>query len=338
MKKSQSNAYIKRTENLVNPDEVSIISLFGSMLGKAPVWLQKPVLEGSSKKNPHMGFVVDPYAFFLCHEITDIERAQSLIPENFKVVPTRIFADCEPRPYVIFGAFNLHTSAFWGSRVEMYIIAEDQNTGLLSWVITDYDTNTLSFDPGQGFVAGTTKSSTVTTTHRGTVLVDMQARESGRRIAAEADLASAVMTPLDQRLWLEGNTSVAYGNELDDGRNTPFGLVFDPGEMKQALRIPLEETEVEELSWHQGLFAPQPSVVACFPYAQHFITSSVPTQTNIKTAEQLVEAVETINAGPPSKGFSSIKIQRGVMGGIAVSTVITWSLVFWVLFHLQQAH
>jgi len=336
--KHESNAYIKRTENLVNPDEVSIISLFGSMLGKAPVWLQKPILEGSSKKNPHMGFVVDPYAFFLCHEITNIELAQSLIPANFKIVPARIFADCEPRPYVIFGAFNLHTSAFSGSRVEMYIIAEDQDTGLLSWVITDYDTNTLSFDPGQGFVSGTTKTSTVTTTHRGTVLVDMQARESGRRIAAEADLADAVMTPLDQRLWLEGNTSVAYGNELDDGRNTPFGLLFDPDEMKQALRIPLEATEVEELSWHKGLFAAEPSVVACFPYAQHFITSSVPTETNIKTAEQLEAAVVALNAGPPSKGFSSSKIRLGVVAGVATSTVITWSLIFWVLVHLQQAH
>ena len=188
MKDDDRNAYIKRTETMVRPDEVAIISMFGSLLGKAPVAAQQKVMQSSAKANPHMGFVVEPYGLFLCHEIADLEQAQALIPSRFRIVPTRIFEDDEPRPYVIFGAFTVHTSAMWGSRVEMYVIAEDQQTGLLSWVIVDYDTNTLSFDPGQGFVDPTADRSVVTTTHRGTVLVDMEAtarRSEERRVGKE---------------------------------------------------------------------------------------------------------------------------------------------------------
>jgi hypothetical protein len=304
----------------------------------APVAAQKKLLESTSKSNPHMGFVVEPYGLFTCHEILDLERAQALIPPRLRIVPTRIFEDDEPRPYILFGAFTLHTSAFWGSRIEMYVIAEDQETGLLSWVIVDYDTNTLSFDPGQGFVAPTARSSVVTTTHRGTVLVDMEAAEPARRFAVEADLRQGVETSLDQALWLEGNLSIAYGGDLDDGRGTSFGLLFEPEEMTQALRIPLAAVQVTELSWHPGLFAPQPSVVACFPYAQHFITSQVPTGANIKTAEQLREAVEAFNALPPSKGFSSSAIKRSILLGAAISLLTTTSLLLWLILHFALKH
>lgn len=336
MNGEEKTAYTKRTENMVRPEEVGIISTFGSMLGAAPVGLQKAIMERSMKANPHMGFVVEPYAFFLCHEITDLEAAQKLVPAHHKIIPTRIFADDEPRPYVIFGAFTVHTSAFWGSRIEMYVITENTETGLLSWVIADYDTNTLSFDPGQGFVDGNALNSVVTTTWRGTVLVDMESPT--RRIAAEADLGAGIATPLDQRLWLEGNLSVAYGGELDDGRSASFGLVFEPGEMVQALRIPKDAVRLDEITWHPGLFAPEPAQVVCFPYAQHFITSGIPTDTGVRTEEQLLEAVATINGLPPSKGFSSKAIRRSMYVSGAVSFLVTNTLLIWLVLHYVLKH
>ena len=54
------------------------------------------------------------------------------------------------------------------------------------------------------------------------------------------------MESLDQQLWVEGNLSVDYGGDLGDGESEPFGLIFDPGEMENALRIPLEQVILEE--------------------------------------------------------------------------------------------
>ncbi len=93
-----------------------------------------------------MGFVVEPYSSFLCYEIADIDKAKSLLPDGFKLIKTKVFENDEPKYYCIFGCFRAHTSAFWGARTEFYIIAEDQKTGLLSWIIVDYDTDTISYD------------------------------------------------------------------------------------------------------------------------------------------------------------------------------------------------
>ena len=40
---------------------------------------------------------MQPYAFFLCHEIVDLEKAQALIPDHFRIVPTRVFEGDEPK-------------------------------------------------------------------------------------------------------------------------------------------------------------------------------------------------------------------------------------------------
>jgi hypothetical protein len=38
-----------------------------------------------------------------------------------------------------------------------------------------------------------------------------------------------------------------------------------------------------------------PFEAACFPYAQHFVTTSVPTATTMRTAEDLEQAVSELN-------------------------------------------
>ena len=35
---------------------------------------------------------------------------------------------------------------FWGCRVELYLVAENTRTGMLTWVICDYESNTINYD------------------------------------------------------------------------------------------------------------------------------------------------------------------------------------------------
>ena len=332
-------SYVKRTEGLIQPPEVALITIFGGVLGLLPVPMQKKIMDASTEKNPYMGFVVEPYALFLAHEITDIERAQAMIPDDYRIVPARMFADEEPKPLLIFGGFSVHTSAFWGNRVEMYIIAEHIPSGLLSWLIVDYDSNTLSFDPGKGFANANTRSSVITTSHRGEVLMDFKSAVDARRIAVNASVREGVETPLDQPLWVDGNLSIGYGGELSDAQGAePFGLLFDPGEMERALRIAPEHVHIEEMSWHEGLFAPEPVSVGCFPYAQHFITSQVPAASKVRTAEHLHSFVKEFIKGPAPVGFSSSAIKKSMLVGWLISTTVTFSLLGGVIFDAVARH
>ena len=67
-----------------------------------------------------------------------------------------------------------------------------------------------------------------------TVAMRVQGMQSGNGLSLVADMTSAVRTPLDQRVWVEGNLSVDYGSDLQQSTK-PFGLIFDPGEMAEAL-------------------------------------------------------------------------------------------------------
>jgi len=76
---------------------------------------------------------------FLAHEIRDELVASRLLPPGYRLVPSAMFADDEPRRCAILGAFKVHASVFWGAQVELYLIAEDLWTGTLAWVICDYE-------------------------------------------------------------------------------------------------------------------------------------------------------------------------------------------------------
>ena len=282
--------YIKTTEQMVTPEKVAAVNQFSGFLSKLPVKWQKTIASKSSKKNPYMGFIVEPYSFFLSYEITDMEAANVLLPADYKIVPSSMFSGTEPRPCVILGAFNIHTSVFWGSRVELYLIAENTKTGLLSWIIIDYETNTNSFDPGQGFIGSTTSKSVVTTSYKGDVIVDVEGAKSNHKIALTAHIKDGKQAPLDQRLWVEGNLSVDYGGELKAEESEPFGLVFDPDEMISALKIPLESVELDFNTICGNITGTQPFEAGCFPFAQHFVTTSMPAGIGLKNADDLEKA------------------------------------------------
>jgi hypothetical protein len=71
--------------------------------------------------------------------------------------------------------------------------------------------------------------------------------------------------------------------------------VFDPKEMARALKLPLDNISLCTNTFGAETLDPMPFEVACFPYAQHFVTTSVPTATSMRTAKDLERAVTEIN-------------------------------------------
>lgn len=285
--------YITATEKMVVPEKVAITTQGSAFLRKLPLRLQHYIAERGARSNPYMSFIVEPYATFLAFEITDTEAAERLLPPGYSLFPSAMFTDTPKRPCAIVSAFNIHTNVFWGNRVEFYLIAENCKTGLLSWIIEEYESNTHSYEPSRGFVAPSTRPSVVTTSYAGEVIVDIASAQCGNSLRLVADLNRGVSTELDQRLWVEGNLSVDYGGKLQQCTK-PFSLIFDPKEMERALRIPLEDISLCTNTFGAGMLDPVPFEAACFPYAQHFVTTSTPTATTMRTAADLEDAVTSL--------------------------------------------
>lgn len=294
MEPSELRRYIKATERTVVPATVATRVQGIGLLRKLPRWLQKAIIDRGSRTDPYMSFIVEPYAVFLAFEIVDLEAARRLLPPGYELRPSAMFSDTEPRLCAIVSAFNLHTNVFWGSRVEFYLVAENRETGLLSWVIEEYESNAHSYDPSRGFTLPSTSHSVVTTSYRGEVIVDVAGRDSGNGLVLTADMTRAELAGLDQRLWVEGNLSVDYGGELQQSTK-PFSLVFDPGEMARALKLPLEDVSLCTNTFGGHFLDPRPFEVAVFPYAQHFVTTSFPRGTSLRTAEDLERTVRGLS-------------------------------------------
>jgi hypothetical protein len=295
MNKTELVTYIKNTEKMVSPGEVGTLFQRAEMLRKLPVKLQRAIINKGASKNPYIGFIVEPYSFFLAYEITNANAANKSLPADYELMPCAMFEGSEPRFCAILAAFNVHTTVFWGSRVEFYIIARNKKTGLMSWIIADYESNTISYDPGSGFLGPSTQRSIVTTSYAGDVIIDVAGENTTNRIALVANIMNGKPSPLHQRLWVEGNLSVDYGGYLEGQDSKPFGLIFDPREMEHALNIPLDAVNIEHNSFGESMLAPQPFEAACFPFAQHFITTSVPVLTHLKNEDDLEHAVKSFN-------------------------------------------
>jgi hypothetical protein len=295
MIKSELIRFIKNTEKMVLPGTVGGLYQRAEMLSKLPIKLQKYIINKFSANDPFIGFIVEPYSFFLSYEITNMDAAKKFLPPDYELIPCTIFDDTTPRFCAIIGVFNVHTSVFWGSRIELYVIAQHKKTGMLSWIIADYESNTISYDPGTGFSGASTAHSVVTTSYEGEIIIDMMGKNSTNHIALIGKIKSGVQTPLNQRLWVEGNLSVDYGGELEEEDSTPFGLIFDPKEMAHALKLPLAEVRIEQNSFGENMLASQPFEACCFPYAQHFLTTSFPVGSSIKNEQDLEAAVKKFN-------------------------------------------
>ncbi len=323
----KQNNFIKNIEKLVDPIEVGSLHFIQYFNGLLPKFIQKKLVESSSKKTPYMGFVVEPYSYFLCYEIKNIEKAKELLPDNFELIKTKIFEDDEPKYYSIFGCINTHTSAFWGLRVEFYIIAKNKNTNLLSWLIIDYDTNTISYDKKKGLCKPNSSKSIITTNYDGTLFVDVASDK--RKLVFDSDIKKGVMTKLDERLWLEGNLSIGYGKNISK-KGEVFSLKFDSQEVEKALNIPANSINIESNTWYPGLFEDKPSRLVCFPYAQHYISDSPGFSSNLKNKKELETAINKIDFSK-IKVFSTKSIKIMFILGMLLSFTITTILIILLL-------
>lgn len=323
MKKFEFTKGVEKLIDPINVGTIHFIQFFNSLLPKK---VQRSIIESSSKKTSYMGFVVEPYSYFLCYEIKDIERAKALLPDNFELVKTRIFTDDEPKYYCIFGCINAHTSAFWGLRVEFYIIAEDKKTGLLSWIIIDYDTNTITYDKKNGLSSPNSSNSLITTNYDGILIVDVERTDGSRELIFNSDVKNGKMTSLDERLWLEGNLSIGYGRNISENDADIFSLKFDSSEVEKALKIPIDSLDMEINSWFPGLFNDKPSQLVCFPYAQHFISDSPGYSSRLKNKKELSSAVDNVDFDK-IKVFSTKSFKIMFLVGPIISFCITLLLI-----------
>lgn len=321
--------FIKDVEGMIDPMDVGTIHFMQSYTKVIPKRVQYQMIKSGSKKNPYMGFVVEPYSFFLCYEIVDVEAAKALLPKGFTLIKTHIFDQDEAKYYAIFGCFNVHTSAFWGSRMEFYVIAQDDATGLLTWVIIDYDTNTVSFDEKNGLSSSTTKQCILTTSYSGEVIIDIQGKDKHRNLILEADIKKGTNRTLDQRLWLEGNLSITYGSSLAD-ESKPFSVIFLSQEVDSALDISNADVRIRENGWFSDMLEKTPTQCLCFPYAQHFMSDSPGFSSEIMNREALENKVETTDFASYPK-YSSKSLKKSFQVGQVVSMSLIVILVILLL-------
>ena len=335
MKKEENRAFIKKTETLVKPIDVTAISFLGDFNKIFPKKTQYNIMKRGSKKIPYMGFIVDPYCFFLSYEIKNVKAAEALLPKEYKLLETSIFSSENKKPVMVIGVFNARTSAFIGTRMEIYLIARNKETGKAAWIIVDYETDTNSYDPASGFSGYTSDTTIFTTTPYGELLVDIENSKTNKRISFNADLNMGKMKDLDQTLWVEGNWAVDYGGELQYETSSIFSLIFDPVLMKQALHIPLKFLEIETNSYFNNLIdCAHPLTAACFPYSQHYIIEQNSSPDEIKDEQDLENKIAKFVGTKNFKTMQGADIKKPLLAGIVVSAILTYGLIIFLLIRL----
>lgn len=288
--------YAKGVEKLVDPMAVGRTHYLQTKLTKLPVCLQKKIVSSATKKADKMPFVVEPYCTFLFYEIPDPSKVQKFMPDGFLPAKAAVFEGGAKKYYGIVSMFRIHTSVFWGARAEYYLVAENTKTGLLSWIMMDYISDTISYDEKHGLKSPDAKKAVMTTTCEGDFVCEMRADDGKQKVICQANLMRAKMKPLNQRLWIEGNTSIAYGRLAGETDGDLFSLTFFPEEMKQALEIPMEDVALAEAtSSRTGKFGAVLDKVVSFPFAQHMLSDAPGQQTHYDSEAALRAAAEGVN-------------------------------------------
>ncbi len=297
--------YAKGVEKLVDPMTVGKTHYMQTKLSKLPVCLQKFIVKSATKKADKMPFVVEPYCFFLFYEIPDPTKVEKFMPDGFHPAKSAVFEGDAEKYYGIVSMFRIHTSVFWGARTEYYLVAENAETGLLSWVMMDYISDTISYDEKHGLKSPDVEAAVMTTTCEGDFICDMENIKKTKYAKCEASLLHSKMRPLNQRLWVEGNTSIAYGRLAGETDGDLFSLTFMPEEMKQALDVPLTDVRVAKVATETtGKFGATVEKAACFPFAQHMLSDAPGQKTHYGNEAALRKAAEAVN-------FKKIKTLAG---------------------------
>lgn len=289
--------YAKGVEKLVNPVEVGKVMYLQRRMRRLPVWLQRKIVTSATKKADKMPFVVEPYCSFLFYEITEPEKMQKFLPTGFRPAKAAIFEGDAPKYYGIVTMFRVHSSVFWGARTEFYLVAENAETGLLSWIICDYISDTISYDEKHGLKSPDVSQAVMTTTCEGDFVCDMKNENGKKFVQCEMNLMDAKMKKLDKRLWIEGNTSIAYGRLAGEADGDLFSLTFFPEEMKQALEVSVSKVQKAEVLCGTGKLGGVLERAVSFPYAQHMLSDAPGQRTHYGSEKALREAVEKVHFG-----------------------------------------
>ena len=289
--------YAKGVEKLVDPMEVGKVMFFQTKMRRLPVWAQRKIVTSATKKADKMPFVVEPYCSFLFYEITEPERMQQFLPSGFRPAKSAIFDGDKPKHYGIVTMFRVHSSVFWGARTEFYLVAENEETGLLSWIICDYISDTISYDEKHGLKSPDASRAVMTTTCEGDFVCEMKNEDDKKHVRCEMNLGGAKLKGLDKRLWIEGNTSIAYGRLAGEADGDLFSLTFFPEEMKQALEIPVSKVRKAEVLCGTGRLGGVLERAVSFPYAQHMLSDAPGQRTHYGSEEALRAAAEKVHFG-----------------------------------------
>ncbi|MBR3204785.1 hypothetical protein IKF81_03860 [Candidatus Saccharibacteria bacterium] len=287
--------FAKETEKLVNPSKVGKVNYLQGKLGKLPVFIQKKIVLSATKKADKMSFVVEPYAFFLFFELERPNLLQKYLPENFVPAEASIFSGDKPKFYGVASMFRVHTSVFWGARVECYAITKNAETGLISWTILDYMSDTISYDKKHGLKSPDVVGGVMTTTCEGDFVCEMERLDDSRSMRCTASLLKPKMRLLDERMWIDGNTSISYSKELGGADGGLFSLTFFPEEMKQAWEIPLSNVREARAKWISSALGGKLDKAVCFPFAQHMLSDSPGVKTHYGSKEKLRKAAEAVD-------------------------------------------
>ena len=287
--------YAKGVERLVDPMEVGKVTYMQTKLRRLPVWMQRKIVSSATKKADKMPFVVEPYCSFMFYEITEPGKMQKFLPEGFVPAKAAVFEGDAPKYYGIVTMFRVHSSVFWGARTEFYLVAENADTGLLSWIICDYISDTISYDAKHGLKSPDASRAVMTTTCEGDFVCDMMDETRKKYARCEMNLEDAKMRKLDSRLWIEGNTSIAYGRLAGEEDADLFSLTFFPEEMKQALEIPISKVRKAEVLCGTGKLGGVLERAVSFPYAQHMLSDAPERRTHYGSEKALRAAVEKVD-------------------------------------------
>lgn len=319
--------FIRNVEGLIQASETVSLVFFSSLLKYLPPGLLRRLLFHTSRKYPHIGFVIEPYCLFLFFPLTDPQAAQAKLPDRFELVPARIFADEDARHWFGMGIFNTRASTFWGSRLETYLIARDKESGITSWIFADILSNTIIAHPRSGITAPNCARALYTTNSQGEVFLDFRHDRTGRGLGLEGSLTAGRPRPLEQDLWIMGNASVGFVKDFGAPTHDPFAVIFDPAEVREALDIPVEDIRITFNTLVPDFADPHLAKAVCFPWAQHYMADSPGHRTFVRDPADMVEKYKEVATMEGMKTFSTKGLKRGILVTVLVSLAACAALV-----------
>jgi len=332
MNQEEKRNFIKKTESLVKPQDVTAISFLSSFSKALPKKTQHKLTQSGKKRIPYMGFIVDPLCLFLSFKITNTSAAQEMLPDGYELAEVSFFKEDAKLPLAIMSVFTARTSGFIGMRAEFYIIARNKEIGQISWIICDYETNTNSYDPKNGFSGYTCDPAVYTTTLFGELLVDLKNRSNNKEFVVSVDLNNGDSRELDESLWIEGNLCVDYGGEIKSDLSEPFSLLFDPDMMKEAVNIPVEHVSIKANSYLDNIIDSfKPVNAAIFPYSQHFVIKQDLKKYEVKNRKELDLQLQSFLSRTGLKSMSGDDLKKPIYRMVLISYLVLFSIIILLL-------